>query len=182
MQLPSLPITRLPRAAAALTTLAATAWLVPQAPALAAGEPTGTVLEQFYDWTLLADGPGKAVCFIASTPKPEAGAAARDGVVLYVSAWPKEGVKTELSAKLGGKPRKGGDISITVGAASFKLFARDDRAFIDDPTRELKLIEAMKKGAKAVLRAEPEKGSPTVDSFSLSGFGKALQALATQCP
>lgn len=174
--LPALPPrSGMPLAAAVAVSLMA-------ATTLGAAEPGGTLLEQVGDWSLLADGPARSVCFIAATARPEAGAAARDGVILYVSAWPKEGIKTEISAKLGLKPKKGGDISITVGAASFKMFARDDRAYIDDATRELKLIEAMKKGAKAVLRVEPEKGAATSDSFSLSGFAQALQALAAQCP
>lgn len=148
----------------------------------AAGGPAGTQLEQFNDWVLLADGPAKTVCFIASQSKTEPAATPREAAVLYVSAWPKEGIKGELSARLSVKPKKGADISLSVGAASFKLFARDDRVFVDDATRELKLIEALKKGAKATLRVEPEKGGPVSETFSLAGFGQALQALAAHCP
>lgn len=148
-----------------------------------ASAQTGTVIERHGDWSLLADGPAKTVCFIAATPKEgDAKAPPREGVVLYVSAWPGEGVKTELSAKLGHKTRRGSEVAISVGAASFKMFAKDDKAFVDDPTRELKVVEAMKKGAKATLRSEPEKGAAVTDTFSLAGFGQALQALATQCP
>lgn len=145
--------------------------------------PTGTIVDKFGDWSLLVDSDAKTVCFVATPAKAaDAKAAPRENVFLYVSAWPKEGVKSELSARLGVKPRKGSDVTITVGSASFKMFAKDDRAFVEDPTRELKLIEAMKKGAKAVVQVEPEKGAAATDTFSLIGLGNALQALASKCP
>lgn len=143
---------------------------------------TGTALEQHGDWTVLADGPGKTVCFIATPSRADGKTPAHDGMVLYVSAWPKEGIKTEVSVRLGSAPRKGAAISIAVGSASFKMFAADDRAYVDDATRELKLIEAMKKGAKALLQADAAKDEHLAASFSLTGFAQALQALAAQCP
>ncbi len=160
--------------------------LVLVAAASAAGTASAqapAAVESFGAWTLYADLPAKSVCFIAataadSTPKPASGEAS----VLYISAWPREGVKSELSAKVTGRLKKGSDASVTVGTASFRLFGKDDRAFVDDPTRELKLIDAMKKGTKAVVRSELERGGAVTDTYALDGFAQALQALAKICP
>ena len=163
------------RGAAALASVLASVAL--SAPVAA---QTPVVVEQFGSWSLYADLPAKTVCFIAA---PASETTQAQPVLLYVSAWPKDGIKSELSVKTSGKLKKGATASITVGSASFRMFSKDDRAFVDDPTQELKLIEAMKKGAKAVVRSEPElPGGGLTDTFGLTGFAQALQELAKTCP
>jgi invasion protein IalB len=137
---------------------------------------------RFGDWSFnVAEGDHK-LCFAATQPKEKEPAAAnRAKVLLYISAWPKEGVKSEVSVKLGYPIKPGSDVTITIGNDAFKLFAKDERAFVADPTEELKLIEAMKKGSKLLVQASSERGTATSDTYSLSGLSQALQALATSC-
>lgn len=136
------------------------------------------------NWSLNAtlDAASKT-CFAATSPtQKEPVGANRAPVVLYVSAWPKEGVKSEISVKLGYKIKGGSEVVVTVGPATFKLFSKDDRAFIADATQELKLLDEMKKGSKLVVQATSERGTATTDTYSLAGLTQALQALAQQCP
>ena len=149
-----------------------------------ANAQNGTPLGQYGDWMILSDGSAsKKVCFAASQPKEsEPKGLNRDAVVFYVSVWPKEGVKGEISIKLGYKAKKGSEATLAIGKDSFKLFTKEDKVFVDDPTRELKLLEALKKGSKATVLATSERGTATTDTFSLSGLAQALQALATACP
>jgi hypothetical protein len=139
---------------------------------------------RFGDWkTHLSDGPADKICFAATEPKgKEPAGANRAKTLFYVSAWPKEGVKSEISVKLGYPIKAGSDVVVTVGKDAFKLFAKDERAFVDDPTDELKLIEAMKKGSKMIVQATSEKGTATTDTYSLAGLAQALQAMAASCP
>ncbi len=65
-----------------------------------------------------------------------------------------------------------------VGAEKYVLFGREDRAYVADPTEELKLVEAMKKGQKLVIQATSERGTTTTDTYSLQGFLQAFQAVA----
>jgi hypothetical protein len=90
-------------------------------------------------------------------------------------------VKTEISVKLGYNGKKGGAVTATIGPDAFKLFIKDDRAFIADAANEAKLLDAMKKGTRMVVLATSEKGLVTSDVYSLSGLSQALQALATVC-
>ena len=48
---------------------------------------------------------------------------------LYVTAWPGDGVKTEISLKAGQPFKKGSEAVASVGGSTFKLFTVADRAF-----------------------------------------------------
>ena len=67
--------------------------------------PKARLLEKLGDWSVFIyeDASGR-VCFAASAPtdmQPKAATAKRTPVVFYVTAWPKEGIRTEVSVKLG---------------------------------------------------------------------------------
>jgi invasion protein IalB len=128
-----------------------------------------------------ADANSK-ICFAATQPTAKEPAAAnRAKILLYISAWPKEGVKAEVSIKLGYRIKGDSDVTVTVGNDAFTLFAKEERAFVADATEELKLIEAMKKGSKLTVQATSERGTATTDTYSLAGLSQALQALAAAC-
>jgi invasion protein IalB len=154
------------------------------ASASAASAQTAVETGRFGDWIVhQSSGGGSKICFAATQPKAKEPATAnRSKIVLYISAWPKEGVKSEISIKMGYPVKTGGTVAVTVGSDVFNLFGKDDRAFVADPTEELKLIEAMKKGSKLTVQGSSEKGTVTTDTYSLSGLGQAMQALAAACP
>lgn len=141
-------------------------------------------LGAFGDWTVNAtpDAASKT-CFAASQPtQKEPAGANRAPVVLYISAWPKDGVKSEISVKLGYRIKGGSDVTVIVGTATYSLFPKDDRAFVADATQELKLLDEMKKGAKMVVQATSERGTATTDTYSLAGLTQAMKSLAEACP
>jgi len=63
----------------------------------------------------------------------------------------------------------------------FKLFSRGDRAYVIDPTDELKLLEAMKRASSVVVTAQSEQGAASRDTYSLAGITQALQAVSGGC-
>jgi invasion protein IalB len=141
-------------------------------------------LGAYGNWSLNAtpDAANKT-CFAATSPTAKEPAGAnRAPVVLYISAWPKEGVKSEISLKLGYKIKTGSDVVVTIGTATYTLFGKDDRAFVADPTQELKLLDEMKKASKLQVQATSERGTATTDTYSLGGLSQALKALAQSCP
>ncbi len=154
------------------------------------------VLGKFGDWTLYSnEGPGVAkLCFVATPPAAtEPTGLKRDPALLYISAWPTDGVKGEVSVKLGFPIKKASEpvLAVTGGSAggagggtagaSFKLFIKDDRAFVADATAELKLLEAMKKGTKLSVQSVSERGTSITDTFSLTGITAALAGLGSGC-
>lgn len=150
---------------------------------MAHAQQTAIELGKHGDWIVhQSAGEGTKICFVAASPRfKEPAGANRAKVVLYVSAWPKEGVKSEVSIKLGYPIKAGSEVAVAVGTDAFTLFAKEDRAYVSDPTEELKLVEAMKAGQKLVVRASSERGTATSDTYSLVGFGQALQALEKSC-
>jgi invasion protein IalB len=164
--------------------LASSLMLASATTATAQTEPGAVETGRFGDWIVHQNaGEGPKTCFAASTPRiKEPPAANRAKIVFYISAWPKEGIKSEVSVKLGYRIKPDGPITVTVGTDSFTLFAQDDRAYVADATEELKLIEAMRKGSKVVVQATSTRGTQTTDTYSLQGLGQALQAVATACP
>ena len=84
--------------------------------------------------------------------------------------------------KVGYKIDEKKEMTVTIGTDTFKLFAKGERGFVSDPTEELKLIEAMKKGTTAIVKATSARGTATTDTYSLAGLSPALQKLAETCP
>lgn len=142
------------------------------------------VAGRFSDWSVhVSEGPTHKICFAVSEPKKKLPSVAnRATALIYISAWPKDGVRTEFSVKLGYPIKGAAPITAEVGTDSFKLFAKEERAYVADATEELKLIEAMKKGSDLVVKATSERGTATADTYSLSGLSQALKALETKCP
>jgi len=140
--------------------------------------------EQVGKWRLFTDlATPRKICFLASQPtERQPKGLSRGPVYFYVSAWPKDGVKAEVSVKLGYRVRKGAEPVLTIGGERFALFADGERAYIGDPTRELKAVEAMKKGSQMIVQATNERGAVTTDFYSLVGLAQALQKLAASCP
>jgi invasion protein IalB len=155
---------------------------------LATAQPTqaANVVNKFNDWTLYSTAPAPQICFLVGTAAPsDVPGLKRSPPLMYVSAWPKDGVKSEVSIKLGFVPKKASEPTIAITgqvSATFKLFVKEDRAFVADATQELKLIEAMKKGTKLTVQSTQEAGTTVTDTYSLAGVTNALQALAAGCP
>ena len=135
-------------------------------------------------WSLYADTASpKQVCFVASQPQAvEPIGANRGPIYFYISAWPKDGIKLEPSIKAGYPVKPDKDMTVTIGPDSFKMYGKGDRGFVLDPTEELKLIESMKKGSSAVVKAISAKGTGTTDTYSLAGLAQALDKMASTCP
>lgn len=137
----------------------------------------------FSSWTAFTHGEGGSLlCFATAQPtKQEPAGAKRNPAFVYVSSWPKDGVKAEVSVRVGYPLKGGSDVTMSVGNASFKLFAHGDRAYIADAGEELKLLEAMRRGSSMTVVGTSERGTTTTDTYSLAGITQALQAVTTSC-
>jgi hypothetical protein len=137
----------------------------------------------FSSWTAFTHGEAASLlCFATAQPtKQEPAGAKRSPAFVYVSSWPKDGVKAEVSVRVGYPLRGGSDVTMAVSGSSFKLFVHGDRAYIADAGEELKLLDAMRKGSTMTVVGTSERGTTTTDTYSLAGVSQALQAVATNC-
>ncbi|MEO8651246.1 MAG: invasion associated locus B family protein [Hyphomicrobiaceae bacterium] len=167
--------------AAAVCTIAVAAGLTLASSAVTA--QSVKTIGTYSSWTSFTHGeaPG-LLCFATAQPaKQEPANVKRDPAFVYVSSWPKDGVKAEISVKIGYALRKGSDVTLAIGSSNFKLFVNGDRAYVADATEELKLLDAMRKGSTMTVQGTSERGTSTTDTYSLSGITQALQAVATSC-
>jgi Invasion associated locus B (IalB) protein len=149
----------------------------------AASEPVVERTEAFGGWTLYVDAETPhQFCFVTSEPKSTApSGASREAPRAYISAWPKDGVKSEVSFRMGFPVKASAQGLARVEPASFPLFGAKDRVFVTDPVQELKLVESMRKGSEMTVEVTSERGTVVTDTYSLSGLGQALQKLREVC-
>jgi invasion protein IalB len=175
-------MTRAPKANHALPLLALAqtmALLVPVGAAVGATKVAG----KFGAWAVhVNEGNTGKLCFAAAEPKERTPVLAnRAASLVYISAWPKDGVKSEVSVKLGYKIKAGSKVAVLVGSETFKLAPAEERAYVADGAVEQKLVAAMRKGATMTVQALPEKGGLTTDTYSLSGLAQALEEMGKAC-
>ena len=141
------------------------------------------VVQKFNDWVLYShSGAPNEICFLSAQPRETTPQGyQRERSYFYVSAWPKDGVKAEISVKLGKELQNGSDVQIQIGNSRYKLFTKGDKAFVEDPTQELKLIDSMKRGSFMVVRATVADGTAVSDTYSLIGVTNAVNTLSQGC-
>lgn len=155
-----------------------------------AGNPTAqaTLLGQFGDWGAYAANPGgQKVCFALSKPTssvdvPPNRRTPANAVYMFISTRPGESVKEEVSMLVTGYGFRGNtEASVSVGTANFAMYTQNDGAWVKNAAEEAQLVDAMRKGADAVIRATTSKGTKTTDTFSLKGISQALERVAQEC-
>jgi len=140
-------------------------------------------LSAFKDWaayTVKEDG-GLA-CYIASQPKAsEPSDANRDPIWILVTHRPYKKVQDEVSIYVGYPFEKGSDAIVEIDGEKFTLFTDNETAWASSPALDGKLVQAMRKGRQMVVRGVSQRGTKTVDSYSLIGFTAAHQAISKAC-
>lgn len=168
-----------------LISLAMTATAAAQAQAPTQG---ATLLGQFGDWGAYTASPGgRKVCFALA--KPVAGETNPPNrrndtmsVHLFVSSRPAEKVKDEVSLLIDGyqfKPNV--DATIQIGNATYPMYTQKDGAWIKNAAEEARLVDVMRKSGDMTIKAITDKGTETIDRFSLKGIDQALSRVAQEC-
>ncbi|OYU48069.1 MAG: hypothetical protein CFE31_13835 [Rhizobiales bacterium PAR1] len=153
-------------------------------PGAAPGGAQTFLIGTFGDWKALMTGKDKQkVCYALSQPKERLPAKlARDPGYLFISNRTADGAKNEIAFKLGFATKTGQDGSLAIGTGNFPLVGSGDSAFLKNPAQEAQLIDLMKKSSGITLKMSSLRGNETTDKYSLNGFGKALEAVAKECP
>ena len=67
------------------------------------------------------------------------------------------------------------------GSIRFKLFTYDDSAWAVNSEEDRKLVKAMKAGIKMSVVGYSSRDTKTTDTYSLSGFTDAYNAISKAC-
>lgn len=138
----------------------------------------------FGNWQAVTfDEGGKKGCYITSKPTKEEGNYSQRGrVYVLVTHRPVDKSYDVVSFVAGYVYGDAGDVTVTIDQTEFDLFTHEDSAWAPDAATDQGLVNAMKKGNGMVVRGKSSRGTPTTDTYSLSGFSKAYQAIAEACP
>jgi len=152
-----------------------------------AAAPAGAqtfLIGTFADWKALTSGKDKSkICYALSQPKERAPAKLqRDPGYLFVSNRTADGTRGEFAVKLGFAGAPGKEGSLTIGSGRFALVASGESAFLKNPAQEAQVIDLMKRSASISIKVSSARGNETTDKYSMSGFAKALEAAAKECP
>lgn len=151
--------------------------------AQASGQPV--LLGQYSDWgAYRGDSGGRKVCFALSKPTSaitDPPNRPRDPAYMFVSTRPAENVANEVSVIMGYPLKPGSDASVEIGSDKFTMYTQGDGAWIKNAAEEPQLVEALRKGADAVVRGLSSRGTKTTDRYSLKGVTQAIERATREC-
>jgi len=138
---------------------------------------------KFKDWEamVVVDTTG-TVCFAQSSPVLQAPKSNKRDAKLFVTFRPSEKITDEISASPGYEFNKNNSVTAISGKNKIKFdIMQQGFAWIADNKIEKKMIKVMKKGSRIMITGYNQKGSQTIDHYSLLGFTKAYKAAKTAC-
>ncbi len=93
----------------------------------------------------------------------------------------KNGTNHEVSIKAGFNFKKNNEVVFDVDGKKTKLFPVDDRAWSESSKTDRLLVQSMRKGKKLKITGTSTPGNTIIDTYSLSGFTKALRLIDKSC-
>jgi hypothetical protein len=145
-----------------------------------------TSIGSFKQWNAYTstEADGK-MCFVASQPtesKYSKAVSGRDPVFFMITIIPAKNIRNEASTIIGYPFADNAKVTVNVDGNQFTMFTDKDSAWIENPSQETGLIEAMRKGTQMTVEGTSRRGTVSTDSYSLSGITAALEAIAKECP
>ena len=138
---------------------------------------------KYKDWEslILTEDTGK-VCFAQSSPILQAPKSNKREAKLFIAFRPAEKIINEVSVTAGYEFNNNNSVTATSGKNKFKFDIKEQGfAWIADSKIEFKMIKRMKKGSRIMITGYNQKGSQTIDHYSLLGFTKAYNAIKKAC-
>mgnify|MGYP001329179043 FL=1 len=138
---------------------------------------------KYKDWrTMVLVEPTGKVCFAQSSPVLQAPKTNKRDARLFVTFRPSEKIKDEISASPGYEFNKKNSVIATSGKNKIKFdIVQQGFAWIADNKIEKKMVKVMKKGSRIMITGYNQKGSQTIDHYSLLGFTKAYNTAKKAC-
>ena len=137
----------------------------------------------FKDWQVMvmSEATGK-VCFAQSVPVLQAPKKNKRDARLFITFRPGEKISNEISATAGYEFNKKNSVLATSGNNKFKFdIMQQGFAWMTSNKKEDIMIKVMKKGSRIMVSGYNDKGSQTIDHYSLLGFTKAYATAKKAC-
>ena len=138
---------------------------------------------KFKDWEVIVIvNDTETFCFAQSVPVLQSPKKNPREARLFVTFRPKDKIKDEISATAGYDFNKKNSITAKSGKYKYNFdISQENFAWIADNKIEKKMIKTMKKGSRIMITGYNQKGSQTIDHYSLLGFTKAYNTAKKSC-
>ena len=135
------------------------------------------------DWeTYVVKNESGKICFAQSMPILQAPKTNPREARLFVTFRPNEKILDEISITSGYEYNKKNSITARSGKYKYKFdVSQENFAWIADNKKEKKMIKTMKRGSRIMITGYNQKGSQTIDHYSLLGFTKAYNSAKKSC-
>ena len=159
--------------------------LVPSLAFAVAAQPA--LLGTFKNWSAYEAGVGDGkVCYALSRPTSTQPAnIKRDPSFFLINDWPARHAKAEPEIVPGFQYRAGSNVSAQLGTDTVTFFTKDDGgtggAWVEAQADEERLVTLMKSAPEAVVSGTSMRGTVVRDTYSLAGFGDALDKAHAAC-
>lgn len=142
-----------------------------------------TNLGTFDFWTAWSDqdSTGK-ICYVSSTPQTmEPSGVSRGDIhfIVTIRATNRNEVATIVGYPI---HESNANASTSVDGRSYPMVAQGEAAWLASIEDEPGFVTAMRAGAAMVVRATSQRGTNTVDTYSLRGITAALNKANEECP
>ncbi len=154
---------------------------------LAAGAPAEAAetifIGAFGEWEAFHAGDGKTkICYMASTPISDKGKYKKRGPIqFFVTHQPAAKIKHEINIVNGYDFRNKSTVTVHISRKRFSLFTRGDSAWAKSTKTESEMVTAMQKRSRMIVYGRSNRGTRTRDTYSLSGFSAAYDAITKEC-
>ena len=138
---------------------------------------------KYKDWEVMviSEATGK-MCFAQSIPVLQAPKKNKRDARLFVTFRPSEKISNEISTTSGYEFNKNNSVLASSGNNKFKFDIKQQRfAWMTSNKKEKIMVKVMKKGSRIMVTGYNEKGSQTIDHYSLLGFTKAYNSAKKAC-
>ena len=138
---------------------------------------------KYKDWEsmVVMEDTGK-VCFAQSSPILQAPKSNKRDAKLFIAFRPADQIINEVSVTAGYEFNNSNSVIAQSGKNKFKFDIKQQGfAWIADNKIEFRMIKRMKKGSRIMITGYNQKGSLTIDHYSLLGFTKAYNSIKKAC-
>ena len=138
---------------------------------------------KYKDWEsmVIMEDTGK-VCFAQSSPILQAPKSNKRDAKLFIAFRPADQIINEVSVTAGYEFNNSNSVIAQSGKNKFKFDIKQQGfAWIADTKIEFRMIKRMKKGSRIMITGYNQKGSQTIDHYSLLGFTKAYNSIKKAC-
>ncbi len=133
------------------------------------------------DWHVLSYDEGDTkYCYIHSDPVKEEGDYSSRGKP-YLLVLRNPSGRDEVSATSGYSYKEGSAVEVALGALQLSFFTKGDKAWAQTSEEDAGLVKAMKAGVSMTVKGTSQKGTFSLDTYSLKGFTAAYKRLNEAC-